>query len=75
MQRPGHARSGQGRAGAGRGPYAGAAASECPEGGEGAVGEGEVKPQQRAHLMRLSAWTSLALGFFLGAALLAWWFE
>jgi hypothetical protein len=55
--------------------YAGAAASECQEGGEGAVGEGEVKPQQRAHLMRLSAWTGLALGFFLGAALLAWWFE
>jgi hypothetical protein len=25
--------------------------------------------------MRLSAWTGLALGFFLGAALLAWWFE
>ena len=42
---------------------------------DGEAGEGEVTPPQRAHLMRLSAWTCLALGFFLGAALLAWWFS
>jgi hypothetical protein len=34
-----------------------------------------MTPRERAHLMRLSAWTGLALGFFLGAALLAWWFS
>jgi hypothetical protein len=28
-----------------------------------------MTPRERAHLMRLSAWTGLALGFFLGAAL------
>jgi hypothetical protein len=36
---------------------------------------GAMTPQQRAHLMRLSTWVGLALGFSLGAALLAWWFE
>jgi hypothetical protein len=34
-----------------------------------------MTPRERAYLTRLSAWTGLALGFFLGAALLAWWFS
>jgi hypothetical protein len=33
-----------------------------------------MTPEERAHLMFLSARLGLLLGLFLGAALLAWWF-